>query len=757
MAKGKKKEGGELKPGRKRLPEKVRQRKPLWPWFVLGGVLLVVAVIIGAGFWGASPPSSYNCLKLCYPPVAYDGASGITFDKAVGWAEFDKERRIGLTFPPASQVGFFIDAPSSGRLEYAIGLSMTIFRYAERIDVVTTFTSKDGRQIELERQSYDPRKASMAGRWHDRRVELPKNLGSGRIGFEVRGIAADAPEGAVFIGNPRIIKYDNRRRTRVIFIAVDALRADHLRAYGYNRDTSPNIDSFAKKGTLFEDCEATSPWTFTSFGSIFTGKYPSANGATTVSKFLRDDEETFAEALSRNGFLTCAVTNNVWFSPSFNLLQGFDTQRDFDNIAEISCDYAGKWLSANRDVDCVLFMHLIDPHMPYSPPGEYATKYDPHYEGPYKTYFNGIDDYREGKLEITPKLNEHLIDLYDGEIAYTDNALSKFLTTLQTSQLMDGSTIIFTSDHGEEFLDHGSIEHGHSMYGELLHVPLMISGPGFKAGKKVGGIASPMDLGVTLMAMFGGDMPAGVQGFDLRDVIKGRIGTERRIYGEQIYFGKEMSALTDKAYKYIYHPDDGTEELYDRVSDMKEKNNIAEERRADSRERRNFVQNFIASYQAGFHVRFNRKFQDESRHFVGTVTCSAGIDKVATDRLDTGDIFKDDGTSITFDIRLPDDLEKGFVFQVGDASADVVFDVTADDKVGDASLVHIGPAKEIPGTMPFSVTMNDKRFSLGQPVMLRATDPGMYIWAINPGLVESPWGKLSSEEEERLRSLGYLQ
>jgi hypothetical protein len=322
---------------------------------------------------------------------------------------------------------------------------------------------------------------------------------------------------------------------------------------------------------------------------------------------------------------------------------------------------------------------------------------------------------------------------------------------------MDGTTIIFTSDHGEEFLDHGSIEHGHSMYGELLHVPLIISGPGFKSGKKVSEIASPMDLGVTLMAMFGSEMPAGVQGVDLRDVIKGKVGAERRIYSEQIYFGKELSALTDKAYKYIYHPDDGAEELYDRGTDLKEKSDIAGERRADSRERRNFVQNFIASYQAGFHVRFNHKNQEGSRHFVGTVSCAAGIDKVAADRLDAGDVFKNDGTSIVFDIRLPDDSEKGFVFQVGDASAEVVFDVTVDDKAGEVSLLHIGSMKENPGAMPFSVTMDDKRFSLGQPVMLRATDPGVYIWAINPGLVESPWGKLSSEEEERLRSLGYLQ
>ncbi len=768
MAKGRKKS-----PGRKKAPiepEPIRKprRKPLWPWIILGLVIVAIALIAVAGFWGTSPPSTGNCLKLCYQRDMYDGASGIPFDDAVSWTTLQNERRIGIAYPPASQVAFFITPPAFGRLEYSIGFAMTAFRDADKIDVVVTFTSSDGRQVELERRSFDPKRAEVTGIWHERRKDLPEGLGSGRIAFEVRGISPDAAEGTAFIANPRIINHDNRRRTRVIMIGVDTLRADHLGCYGYSRDTSPTIDKLASEGTLFEQCISTSPWTFTSFGSMFTGKYPSASGATTVNKFLRNEEDTFAEAMSRNGFLTCAVTNNVWFSPSFNLLQGFDNHRDFDNVAGMSLDYAQNWLMNNRDVDCLLFVHLIDPHLPYSPPGDYAHKFDPDYRGPYETFFNGIEDYRAGKLEITPKLNEHLIDLYDGEIAYMDNALGEFLNSLETNRLMDGATIILAADHGEEFLDHGSFEHGHSMYNELLHVPLIIKGPGYKAGRRFDGLVSPMDIYATLAGAYGvanfetspdvnaQENSGGVSALDLREVLRGRIGGERSIYSEQIYYGEEMSALTDLEYKYIYHADDGSEELYDRTVDPREKSDIAADRRAVVRERRMFIQNFIASYQSGFHVRFNRKHQPFAHHFVGTISCDAGILSTTRDRLDNGDRFDVDSVSIRFDINLPEDMEKGFTFKAADPSADIVFDITVDDQPGDTSLIHIGPAKEIPEGNPFILTMNDSRFSLGQPVMLRATDPGVYIWAINPDLVESPWQNLSSEEEEQLRNLGYL-
>jgi len=422
----------------------------------------------------------------------------------------------------------------------------------------------------------------------------------------------------------------------------------------------------------------------------------------------------------------------------------------------MSLDYAQQWFFENKDVDCVLFIHLIDPHLPYSPPGDFARMYNPNYQGEYAASFNGVDDFRAGRLIITPPLNQHLIDLYDGEITYMDNAIGAFLSSLNAVRLLDGATVIFAADHGEEFLDHGSFEHGHSMYNELLHVPLIIKGKGFTAGAKVDETVSPMDLFATILARYGADVPDDVQALDIRQVMRGKVGKERKVYSEQIYYGDEKCALTDEEYKYIYHPDDGSEELYELTADPREKTDLAEDRKSICRERREFVQNFIVRHQAGFHVRFNRKFEESGGRFAGTISCDAGISGIVKDRLGDEDVLKLDGNTLTFDIRIPKDMEKGFVFNVGDASADVAFDVTVDGSPGELDLVHIGPEKEIPGAVPFTLAMNDPRFSLGQPVMLRATDPGMYIWAINPGLVESPWENLSSEEEEQLRNLGYL-
>ena len=756
MAKRKKQKTRENNTAQKRPARTKPSKKPVWPW-VLGVVILAaILLIVAGGMWQRSTPSTFNCLKLCYQRENYDGASGVSFDATLGWAEFDKERRIGFSFPPATMLGFNIDAPPIGRLDYSVAISAGAFRETEHVELVVSFISENGRLSEIDRQGFDLLRADTAGHWRNRSVEFPQHLGMGKLNFEVRGLSDDAPGGTVFIGNPRIVNLDQRSRSRIIVIAVDTLRADHLGCYGYERDTSPNIDSLAEGGTLFENCIATSPWTFTSFASMFSGQYPSTNGATTVSKLFPDNTETFAEILSGKGFLTGAVSNNVWFSPSFNLLQGFDSHRDFANIAEHSFEYAKNWLFENRDVDCMFFIHIVDPHLPYSPPGEWAKKYGAEYRGPYETAFSGVEEYRAGKLEIPPQLNDHLIDLYDGEIAYMDAALGKFISALETTFLMEGTTVIFTADHGEEFFDHGSFEHGHTMYNELLHVPLIIKGNGFKAGAKVDKTVSPMDLFATLLGRYGAVLPGDVPSIDLADVIKGDAGKGRNIYSEQIYFGDEQSALTDGKYKYIYHLNDGAEELYDLESDPKETVNLSEDQRATARDRRQFVQNFIAAHQAGFHIRFNRKHQEDGDRFKGTITSDSMISGIVQDRLDKGDIFSFDSNKIIFDIRMPEDIEKGFVFQIDDPSAEVHFDVEVDDDPDDVSLVHIGAAKQVVSSGIFTLTMDDERFSLGQPVMLRAKDPGMYIWAINPGLVESPWENLSSEEEEQLRNLGYL-
>jgi len=593
MAKRKKQKTRDNNTAHKRPVRTKPSKKPVWPW-VLGVVILAaILLIVAGGMWQRSTPSTFNCLKLSCRRDNYDGATGVSFDAALGWAEFDHERRIGFSFPPATQLGFNIQSPPIGRLDYSVAMSAGAFREAEHIELVVSFISENGRPNEIDRQGFDPLRADTAGHWRNRSVELPQHLGSGKLNFEVRGLSEDAPDGTVFIGNPRIVNLDQHSRSRIIIIAVDTLRADHLGCYGYERDTSPNIDSLAKGGTLFENCIATSPWTFTSFASMFSGQYPSTNGATTVSKLLPDDVQTFAEILSGKGFLTGSVSNNAWFSPSFNLLQGFDSHRDFANIAEYSFEYAKNWLFENRDVDCLLFIHLNDPHLPYSPPGVFNGKYGSQYQGQYETGFDGVEDFRAGKLIITPPLNEHLIDLYDGEIAYMDAAFGKFISALEATILMEGTTIIFTADHGEEFLDHGSFEHGHTMYHELLHVPLIIKGHGFKAGEKVDATVSPMDLFATLLGRYGAQIPDDVHATDLADVIKGDAGQGRSIYSEQIYYGDEQSALTDGKYKYIYHHNDGVEELYDLISDPDEAVDIAGERESVLGDMRRLLQEFV--------------------------------------------------------------------------------------------------------------------------------------------------------------------
>ncbi len=377
-----------------------------------------------------------------------------------------------------------------------------------------------------------------------------------------------------------------RSATNVILISIDTLRADHLSSYGYQRSTSPILDKFASQGLLFEDVSTTCPWTLPAHASLLTGLYPRRNGVRTRTDRMRDDVLTLAEVLREHDFLTAGIVNSHWLSKTNGLDHGFEeflyVKESANRIRPTKVeDEAKNWLSKRRNKRFFLFLHYYDVHSDYHSL--------PHYERQFIRPYNGIADgstdqlidFRYGRLPLPNQADtEHLIDLYDAGIRQMDDGMARLFALLEEKDLFDNTLIIVTSDHGEEFMEHGGVLHGRTYFQEVLHVPLIMRGPNLPQGKRIKDIASLLDVMPTLLALLGISPPAGLDGIDLQPLWqKKNAGSPKRLlFGEADWNNVVDNKIVDDIKRFIrqdhykLHVDRVTKkmELYDIVSNPDE-------------------------------------------------------------------------------------------------------------------------------------------------------------------------------------------
>ncbi len=271
--------------------------------------------------------------------------------------------------------------------------------------------------------------------------------------------------------------------TNVILISIDTLRADHLGVYGYHRDTSPAIDSFARDAVVFRDAIAQAPRTLPSHAAIFTSLLPSHNGALGNYGYkLSDDELTMAEILAGQGFTTVAFTDGGLMSATYGLAQGFEHFHSAQERGRFETRVAPalEWISEHQDEPFFLFLHTYEVHLPLEPAPEYLNLFETEYSGPLPDVIPGDLCWRinQGEVEISDEDLDHLIALYDGAIRSMDDSFKDLIQFLKAFDLYDSSLIVFTSDHGEEYGERGRVaHHGSTLFDEALRVPLIIKLP----------------------------------------------------------------------------------------------------------------------------------------------------------------------------------------------------------------------------------------------------------------------------------------
>lgn len=416
---------------------------------------------------------------------------------------------------------------------------------------------------------------------------------------------------------------DDGKRKHVLLLTVDTLRPDYMGIYGYDLPSSPCVDSLLSDGVLFTRALTPIGRTTPALASMLTGGYPHTTGVRTLFDTLSTDVISIAQFAQKRGFNTIAVVSNHVLPPSRELNRGFDVY-DFagdTRDAEQTTSAAIRQLeSFGPDDPMFVWVHYIDPHVPYFPPKELAREFDPDYRGPYRDHFGkvrggvGNEAYPEdlGKIravfqnDLPDEVNAHVRRLYAAEVRFTDNAIAALLDWMRR-HLGDDWTIVFASDHGESLGEHDYYyDHGDYVYDASLRIPLGLAfppGDEFHGARTIEDWVSLIDVMPTLMELLEfrapPDPPYSIEGRSLVPYLRGEILPPRPLFAESGWcFHKKwvprrlnfdvsgrFRSVTLGEWKLIWTPgqsDDTKYELYNIGDDPHETKNIIDDNPAQA-------------------------------------------------------------------------------------------------------------------------------------------------------------------------------
>lgn len=387
------------------------------------------------------------------------------------------------------------------------------------------------------------------------------------------------------------------RRPNVIFITVDTLRADRLGFLGSRTTRTPNLDAIAERSVIFERARAAFPKTNPALSSMMTGRYPSAHGVRRNGAVLPEAELTLAEILRAAGYGTYAFISNHVMVSRYGLAQGFTlydanlpdpipTRQSRERIAAHHTDAVLSWASTSPPASpFFLWVHYIDPHGPYTPPGFHAGSSASAVPGPIlpvsptNSAVGAIPAYQA--LPGVTSADEYLAR-YDAEVDYLDREAGRLVDGLRVRGLFEGALVVFTADHGESLGDHDLwFQHGSSVHEPQIHIPLTILGPGI-AARSVDAPVSAVDLMPTILEHLGLPLPGGLQGASLGPWLRGETparAADRILFAEM---GRKRAAMRGTV-KLIWDDEKKSVALYDLASDPAEQVDLASSRLEEGR------------------------------------------------------------------------------------------------------------------------------------------------------------------------------
>lgn len=543
------------------------------------GIIVVVDSVYGRNHHYVSLRSgnsraSFSDRRLAALPRSVNSREGRRIKSVNAWA------REVFTLPSEYRTGPIAVPARGAKLHFAVGFEDVLERAGvRRID---ERTDNDGKQVPSVRAQvfvesqgvreplYDDvlqpiRATPNKRRYRQMTVDLGAFAGRDvRLIFRFESASTRGQiDGAFSLpiwGNPVVYATHAalRNKPNVLMISLDTLRADHLGAYGYDRDTSPNIDRFAEEGVLFENCLSTSSWTTPAHASVFTGLPLSIHEAGGRDGWrLRGSVTTLSELARRNGYLTAAFTHGHALAGDLGFAQGFDQYSNgplsgqtpdstLGSAAEQIFAQGRAWLEEFGHLPFFLFLHTYEIHAPYLPPEPFAKRF---------TDQSARDGFPKAEMASAEE-RDRIVGLYDGGIAYTDHVLGGLLDYLRDAGLLETTHVILFSDHGEEFWEHGGVEHSFTLFQEQLHVPLIVRIAGEEPPRgRIQQRVSLADLFATTLDLMGADYEAPSHSISLVPFIRNGEGPyPRTVFRSELFKIKNdyymISGISDR-YKLI--------------------------------------------------------------------------------------------------------------------------------------------------------------------------------------------------------------
>jgi arylsulfatase A-like enzyme len=372
-----------------------------------------------------------------------------------------------------------------------------------------------------------------------------------------------------------------------LLIVIDTLRADRLKTFNrFSKVGARYLEALARESSVFHRAFAQSNWTKPSVATILSGLFPTAHGANTHKAKLSSAVTTLPEILRRQGFSTIALVANGYISSRFGLENGWDSFKNYASQgipgrARFLVKDLLRWMKKrDRDGRFFAYLHTVDPHAPYSSPKQFWSPYDHRaYRGivrPRKTaaLLNSI---RAGELVLGRRDIRRLNALYNGEITYHDQMIGQLIQEMKRLGIFEDTVVVITSDHGEEFLEHGSAGHGHSMFEELLHVPLIVRLPDGHAvsHRHVDTVVGHVDIAPTLCDLLGTKCMDHIPGESMVPLLNGKSAHHIEHTRVAEFPSGRQYALRSARFKTIFRGFES--ELFDLFTDPNETKNTSED------------------------------------------------------------------------------------------------------------------------------------------------------------------------------------
>ena len=724
----------------------------------------IAAVVLGStGMAGCTGPKKPVDLLRAKEHLVEATAAGL--DKAGVLAQVGRQAHLWdvseLTLPagPPSRLRFEVEVPRDARLTFTTAIAAD-YQSRPGVEFVVKVLRK-GREDVVFSRLLDPISRPEHRGFVPGEVDLGGRFGALELVFETRGFEANGDAQRAVWGAPAITVKDDGKAPLAIIYLVDTLRADHTGPYGYARNTTPELSAFAKDAVVFDSAVAHASWTKPSVASILTSLLPGQHRAVQLRDPLESSHVLVSEMLHTKGFSTgAAIANSVIYLPESNFDRGFDVFAGLhgeEGRPSKLVDAAGVVDTALRFIDSrsgmpkFLYVHTMDPHVPYAPPPPFDRMFEPH-PTPEHPGTDPRTDYKE------PLDRDRMIAQYDGDVAYGDREFGRFVRELKARGLYDRALIVFLADHGEEFLDHGQWLHGRSLFDELIRIPLVVKFPkGRGAGLRVAEQVQGIDVVPTVLAAMDLPVPLAptIGGRPLQETLSGK-AARRVAIAEISHRGIVAHGARTEADKFVRRFSPEQDELYfDLAKDPQEKTNALAQAPERAQRLRGRAEEAMAPNPFRHVVRLAG-----ADDYTLILRTGGWIERVEAKGFGRGELHevRENGRRVELRAHPQPGHPRELTFTARPLGAPVWLEGRRAGRPlrgGDVTVGEGETAREIPFRLPEVDTDAEAEHArVGLFTPPKGEVPGVHVWLVLP-----PGRKLmefDSATRERLKTLGYL-